>query len=84
MQTENLEEEIYELIVDLCSVLYQYGYRTVPMGAMMRIIGVEEEEAMLHDNELFELDVSFEEIMEQRQAENTDQSMYRPPDATLH
>lgn len=83
MQTEDLEQHIYEIIVDLCAVLYYKGYRTVPMGAMMRLIGVDDEEAALHDGEMFQLDDEFERILEQKE-DTTDPDLARPPDATLH
>lgn len=88
MQTEDLEQHIYEIIVDLCAVLYNNGYRMVPMGAMMRLIGVDDEEAALHDEEMFHLDEDFERIMSQRIEDSEDLSedadLVRPPDATLH
>jgi len=88
-QDDELEDHIHKLILELCAVLYYNGYREVPIGAMMRIIGVPEEHASEHDGGFFELDQEFEQIMKEQEAEDEQETSlideyYRPPDATLH
>lgn len=65
LDPENFEENVQDLIVDLCKTLYLHGYREVPLGAIMRLIGVEETLAVEHDNEFFRLDGEFEELIQE-------------------
>jgi ABC-type proline/glycine betaine transport system ATPase subunit len=74
-----LESEIRELILDLCSVLYKYGYQQVSVGAMMRLVGVESDRAMKHDDMILLLDESFQAYLEMR--EPIDRA---PPGSTFH
>ena len=62
-----LEDEVQDLIIDLCEILYKRGYRTVPIGAIMRLIGVADERAAEHDNEIFSLDNDFELMLKAKQ-----------------
>lgn len=85
MQSKDpLEEHVYDLIIDLCAVLYEKGYRTVPLGAMMRIIGVAEEFAVEHDSEVFELDDDFMQVLEEKKGKSGLIEECRPPGVTLH
>ena len=61
-----LETQVYDFIIDLCEVLYRRGYTVVPVGAMMRLIGVDPEKAKQHDDEYFELDEEFEKSLKTR------------------
>jgi hypothetical protein len=82
-KTDQLEDAVQDLIIDLCEILYKRGYRTVPIGAIMRLIGVEEARAAEHDNEIFSLDNDFELLLQAKQEEqNIPQAP--PPGATLH
>jgi hypothetical protein len=78
-----LEDAVQDLIIDLCEILYNRGYRTVPIGAIMRLIGVEEARAAEHDNEIFSLDNDFE-LMLQAKQEEQNIPLAPPPGATLH
>lgn len=66
LDDDQLEDHVHDFIIDLCEVLYRRGYTVVPVGAMMRLIGVEPEKAMKHDDEYFELDETFEESLKAR------------------
>lgn len=79
-----LEEHVYDLILDLCTVLYNNGYRAVPLGAMMRIIGVADEYAAEHDHEVFELDEEFKKILEDKKGKSGPSEETCPPGVTLH
>jgi hypothetical protein len=84
-QPDSLEQHLYDLILELCTVLYAHGYREVPMGAMMRMIGVNDTHAAEHDGAVFYLDEDFERVLEERQSAGPIMSDEpRPPDATLH
>lgn len=81
---ESIEQHLYDLILDVCAVLYANGYRAVPMGAMMRLIGVADEHAAQHDNNMFELDDEFVQVMQQRQHHLVGVTEQLPPNTTLH
>jgi hypothetical protein len=87
LDTSTLEEKVQDLIVDICKALYQHGFREVPVGAIMRLIGVENTTANQHDEEYFQLDKEFEALLE----ENEKQAEYQraaqavpPPGTTFH
>jgi len=78
-----LEDAVQDLIIDLCEILYKRGYRAVPIGAIMRLIGVDESRAAEHDNELFTLDNDFELLLQAKQEEQNIPNA-PPPGVTLH
>lgn len=79
-----LEKELRDLIVDLCEVLYQRGYRTVPVGAVMRLIGVSAENAAKHDNDMFNLDRDFEQLIKGKKQAEAPKLKSPPRGATIH
>lgn len=83
-EQHSLENHIYDLIIELCEVLYHKGYRTVPLGAMMRIIGVDDESASIYDDEIFFLDQDFERILKEKQYQQAEIDDSVPPGVTLH
>ena len=66
LDDDQLEYHIRELLIDICEVMYQKGYEAVPVGAIMRLVGVDGARAQAHDQEYFALDQGFQEILEQR------------------
>jgi hypothetical protein len=46
-------------MLDVMAVLYDNGIKHVHMGAMMRLLGVDDVKASEHDNEMIELDEKF-------------------------
>lgn len=86
LDDDKLESAIKELIIDICEVMYRRGYDTVPIGAMMRLVGVGDERAKKHDNDYFALDEEFKAILASR--ENPSQEKNTPKKApagvTLH
>ena len=58
-QDDILHERIKNIMLDVMTVLYNNGINNVHMGAMMRLLGVADEKAAEHDNELIELDEKF-------------------------
>lgn len=78
---DQLEDTVRELIVDLCEVLYHRGYREVPVGAMMRLVGVNNSKASEHDNEYFALDEDFIAVIESRKTTTPTKA---PTGVTLH
>jgi hypothetical protein len=87
LDTSTLEEKVQDLIVDICKALYQHGFREVPVGAIMRLIGVENTTANLHDEEYFQLDKEFESLLEENEKQAEYQKAVRaapPPGTTFH
>lgn len=78
---DQLESAIRELLIDLCEVMYQRGYEMVPVGAMMRMVGVGEDRARLHDGEYLALDDDFRAMLELRQQPKLKEA---PQGVTLH
>jgi hypothetical protein len=81
LDDDQLETHIRELIIDICEVLWARGYTLVPIGAMMRLVGVENERAAQHDNEYFSLDEDFQSLIESRKTPPPEPP---PPGVTLH
>lgn len=50
-----LGERIQALILDICAVLHSHGYREISVGVLMRMVGVPEQRACQHDQEIFEI-----------------------------
>ena len=87
LDTSSLEEKVQDLIVDICKALYQHGFREVPVGAIMRLIGVENTTANQHDEEYFQLDKEFEALLEESEKEAEYQRSVHaapPPGTTFH
>lgn len=53
------ESEIRDFIIEVCSVMYRRGTRRVPIGALMRLCGVENQNAQEWDELFFDLDDDF-------------------------
>jgi hypothetical protein len=81
LDDDQLETHIRELIIDICEVLWARGYTLVPIGAMMRLVGVENERAAQHDSEYFSLDEDFQSLLESRKTPPPEPP---PPGVTLH
>jgi len=78
-----LEDEVRDIILEVCAVLHDHGYRKVPIGAMMRILGTSNSQAQNHDSEYFELDHDFLEMMGKHVEQNPER-IRPPPGTTLH
>ena len=76
-----MEQALRGVIIDLCEVLYLNGYRSAPVGAIMRLIGVPLERAQAHDDEVFSLDDDFLEQLAKRKFMS---DAKRPPGTVLH
>jgi hypothetical protein len=66
LDDKQLEDAVQDLIMDICEVMYRRGYDMVPVGAMMRLVGVGDEKAAAHDGEFFALDHQFETMLHDR------------------
>ena len=61
---DELEANVSQLIKDLMKVLYKYGIEEIPMGAFLRVLGVSEEGAAKHDDEVMIIEEKFAKYLE--------------------
>jgi hypothetical protein len=81
---KHLEQTLQDLIVDICEIMYSRGYRSVPVGAIMRLIGVNAETAAQHDHEMYELGEEFEQLVSKKRPSKKSRPLSAPPNITLH
>jgi len=65
LEDDEIESEVRMLIYDLMLVMYQHGHREVHVGGMMRLLGVDNDVAQNHDDEVVLLDEKFAKYVEQ-------------------
>lgn len=75
LEDPELEQEVRVLMYEIMMVLYRHGITEVHVGGLMRVLGVHEDSAQQHDDELVILDDKFakyvEEITEPRSSDQT-------------
>jgi hypothetical protein len=59
-----IDAEVRVLIYELMTVMYRHGIREVHVGGMMRMLGVSNENAQAHDDEVVILDDKFAKYVE--------------------
>lgn len=64
------ESEIRDFIIEVCSVMYRRGTRRVPIGALMRLCGVTNDNAQQWDELFFDLDDEFVAAWQKLQAKH--------------
>lgn len=72
-----LDQQIRLTIMRVMALLYQQGIHQVHMGGLMRVLGVSNQQAAEHDDEVVILDENFANYVTQITAP-------RPPDQSLH
>ena len=63
LDEDQLQKRIKTIMMDLMIVLYDHGIKEAHMGAMMRLLGVDDESAAKHDDESVVLDEKFGEMI---------------------
>ena len=81
-EPDPLYQYVREFMVELMAVLWMHGQRTLHVGAAMRLLGVPEEQAALHDEERIDLEENFEELAQSLQGRNLQAAI--PVGTTLH
>ena len=61
-ETDPLYQHVRQLMVEIMAVLYANGQQELHLGAMMRLIGVDEELAKEHDETKIKIDENFLEL----------------------
>lgn len=82
LNTDSSFDEIKSVMLDVMLVLYENGIREIHMGAMMRLLGVEDAIAASHDHEIMELDENFATMVAELN-KNTE-PVTIPAGATIH
>lgn len=73
------EEAVKDLVVNICLVLADFGITEVHVGGLMRLVGIDEELAAEHDDELMIITDIHEKVQTQKELQEV-----RPPGTTLH
>lgn len=83
MQEDDLiHERIKNIMLDVMAVLYDNGIKNVHMGAMMRLLGVDDNKAAEHDSEILEMDEKFGKLL--LQLNKNVEPVEVPNGATIH
>ena len=82
-ETDPLYVYVRTVMLEVMAVLYANGQRHLHVGAMMRLIGVDEERAALHDDDRIDIDESFAELANDVNIKYLLQSRI-PDGATIH
>ena len=69
-------------MLDVMAVLYDNGIKNVHMGAMMRLLGVDDSKAAEHDSEIIELDEKFGSMLSQLNKKEVPEEI--PQGTTIH
>jgi hypothetical protein len=77
---EDAGEFVRDVMFEIMAVLWAYGYTEIPAGALMRLLGVDKEQAVKHDEEYIVLDDNFAKSISNMSRAD----IAVPPDATIH
>ena len=76
------EEAVRDLVVNICLVLSDFGITEVHVGGLMRLVGIEEELAAEHDDELMVI-TDIKQLQKQA-GEESEIIEVLPPGTTVH
>jgi hypothetical protein len=77
LEDDKIESEARLLIYELLLVMYQHGLRQVHVGGLMRMLGVANENALAHDDEVVVLDDNFAKyVLEVTEPRHSDQTLH--------
>jgi hypothetical protein len=76
------EEAVKDLVVNICLVLSDFGITEVHVGGLMRLVGIEEELAAQHDDELMVI-TDIQQLQKQA-GEESEIIEVLPPGTTVH
>lgn len=82
-EQDPLYDYIKTTMIEIMAVLYSNGQRELHVGAMMRLVGVDENIAALHDGERINIDESLANMAEDLNIEHILRSRV-PAGATIH
>lgn len=73
------DQEIRALLINICEVMHRRGYREVPLGILMRLVGVDDTYAKKHDDEYIVMSDEFKNEFSYQQY-----NQLIPPGTTIH
>lgn len=76
------EDAVRDLVISICTVLYEHGITEIHVGGLMRLIGIDEDQAIEHDDELMVL-TDLEHFPKSEKNKNEINEVV-PPGTTLH
>lgn len=82
-EQDPLYEHVRTVMAEIMAVLYSNGQKALHVGAMMRLIGVDEEIASRYDDERIEIDENFLELANELNIQHLIRSKI-PAGATIH
>lgn len=82
-ETDPLYEFVRTVMMEVMAVLYANGHQQLHVGAIMRLIGVDEACAAQHDDDRIDIDASFAELASGANIKHLLQSRI-PIGATIH
>lgn len=62
LENKELEESIRDLLIELCAVMFRYGYQEIPVSKMLMLLGVPEDRASTHGSDVFTYDEAFTQM----------------------
>jgi hypothetical protein len=77
-----LEETIRDLLIELCAVMFRYGYQEISVAKMLMLLGVPDHRAKKHENEVFVYDESFDRMLKSHFGSQRNQ--YPMGNVTIH
>ena len=79
------DEAVAALVVAICATMYDNGVRIIPIGGLMRLLGIPNAKAKDHDDKAFKLSDDFYAELEQMGFERIDDAQLSlPTKKTLH
>jgi len=81
--TDPETEEVTQILMELMAVLWSHGRIQVSVGALMRVLGVENSNAAKHDDEYIMLDETFVNALPNSNID-TKELVGMSPSTTIH
>lgn len=78
-----LEEHVKEVMLEIMAVLWANGYKEVSLGALMRILGLDETDTAPHNDDYILLDEHFADVAAEMGHEQK-ADKFIPPNTTIH
>ena len=82
-EQDPIYDYVRQVMLEVMAVLYANGQKELHVGAMMRLIGVDEAYAREHDEERVEIDEEFERMAQDLDLQHLIQKRV-PAGATIH
>lgn len=79
ISTIAVEDHVRRVMMEICAVMWNGGYSTVPVAPILQLLGISAEEANIYKNDYFELDEEFEQMLN----EYLDDSNHTIPPGTV-